>query len=251
MNKPIVAVITPYYDEKDEQLRRVMESVRAQRYPHIRHYMVADGHPKAVVADNPHVRHVPFPVSHRDDGNSPRGLGSISAINHGADIVCYLDADNAYLPDHVESVVDVLADGVTEVAAAYRLVHTPEEPELWMAEDEDLARVHVDVNCYAIHRRAARLTSVWAMVPKAVSIHADRYMLATIRAEGVRMRWTGLHTVIYEGRWGNMYARTGKVPPAHAQTIDMARIVAEYDPIESVRRVGRHMTLAAIYHPAT
>jgi hypothetical protein len=42
-----VAVITPYFKEPLEQLRRCHESVANQTHGETVHFMVADGHPQA------------------------------------------------------------------------------------------------------------------------------------------------------------------------------------------------------------
>src|SRR6185437_7277399 len=68
--RPIV--ITPYYKEDPSLLRRCMESVRNQTVP-TEHFMVADGHPQDWIDAEP-VRHLKLDRSHRDYGNTPRGI---------------------------------------------------------------------------------------------------------------------------------------------------------------------------------
>src|SRR5437868_3981074 len=61
-----VAVVTPYYKEPIEVLRRCLDSVAAQRAA-CTHFLVADGHPNPEVAQWG-VEHVVLPKSHADNG---------------------------------------------------------------------------------------------------------------------------------------------------------------------------------------
>jgi hypothetical protein len=101
-----VAVVTPYFREPLDWLRQCHASVRAQTHA-CTHVMVADGHPQSEVAGWPGLRHIALPTSHGDYGDTPRAIGSIEAIGAGFDAIAYLDADNAYAPDHIESLVEL------------------------------------------------------------------------------------------------------------------------------------------------
>lgn len=91
-----IAVITPYYKEPVELLKQCHDSVMAQGVD-ATHFMVADGHPLAEVADWP-IEHVVLNRAHADYGNTPRGLGGALARSQDFDFVTYLDADNWYHP---------------------------------------------------------------------------------------------------------------------------------------------------------
>jgi hypothetical protein len=80
-----VAVITPYHREELEILQKCHESVRQQTYP-CAHYMVADGFPRQEIAIWP-VEHIILSQPHSDSGNTPRGIGSFSAMNQGYDAI--------------------------------------------------------------------------------------------------------------------------------------------------------------------
>ena len=77
------AVITPYYKESLAVLERCHRSCQEQQgdWP-LRHVMVADGHPRPELAGW-NVDHIVLPQAHGDNGNTPRCLGAISAINQG------------------------------------------------------------------------------------------------------------------------------------------------------------------------
>ena len=77
--RPIV--ITPYYKEDPALLRRCMDSVRAQTVP-TEHFLVADGYPQDWIDAEP-VRHLKLDRSHRDYGNTPRGVAALLATSEG------------------------------------------------------------------------------------------------------------------------------------------------------------------------
>ena len=87
-----VAVITPYHKVPTDWLVQCLESVRSQTYTST-HILVADGIPQDVV-DTYGVQHLVLPRCHGDYGDTPRAIGSISAIGQGFDAIAWLDADN-------------------------------------------------------------------------------------------------------------------------------------------------------------
>ena len=105
MSQHRVAVITPYYREPVEFLAQCHQSVLAQGVG-ADHIMVADGHPLDCI-DGWKVAHVKLPASHGDNGNTPRGIGSLLASSEGYDFIAYLDADNWYHDGHLRSLLDL------------------------------------------------------------------------------------------------------------------------------------------------
>src|SRR5579871_2244121 len=97
-----VAVVTPYYKESPEVLRKCHESVLAQTHK-CDHFLVADGHPSPLFANHPH--HIILPHANGDNGNTPRAIGGLLAESQGYDAVAYLDADNWYEPTHIANLV--------------------------------------------------------------------------------------------------------------------------------------------------
>ncbi|HET8898872.1 MAG TPA: glycosyltransferase, partial [Rhodanobacteraceae bacterium] len=105
-----VAVVTPYYQEATETLQRCVDSVRAQTHAALVHYCVADGFPRHDLLDGaPRLRHIVLPNAHANYGATPRGIGAQCALADGMDVVCFLDADNLFEPDHVASLVETYA----------------------------------------------------------------------------------------------------------------------------------------------
>lgn len=228
-----VAVVTPYYKEPPSTLRRCLDSVAAQTHPDVRHCMVADGHPQPDVTQAyPGVLCINLPVAHGDYGNTPRGVGALCALSEGADLVCFLDADNLFEPDHVASVVAVYEKARAEgrpldAVFAYRHVFLPGHPLLRLEDPDDLAHRHVDTSCITLARSAAFLWPAWGLIPRGSAAVCDRMMLALMRHHQLRMAWTGRHSVLYESNWAVHYRRAGLPVPdsgLHDQTLQNVKL---------------------------
>ena len=146
-----VAVITPYYQEAEDILRTCYESVQQQSHT-CTHYLVADGSPRADVLNWP-AEHMVLPRPHRDVGNTPRAIGSLSAMNQGYDAITYLDADNWFYPDHIESMVNLHRQTGAVVCTASRTIHRLDGSLLYADERECDGRKFVDTNCFFLTHR--------------------------------------------------------------------------------------------------
>jgi glycosyltransferase involved in cell wall biosynthesis len=96
-----IAVITPYYKESIEFLRQCHKSVINQDISTdhcLTHFFIADGFPNEEVMKW-NIKHITLPQAHSDNGNTPRGIGSILADVEGYDFIAYLDADNWFYPN--------------------------------------------------------------------------------------------------------------------------------------------------------
>jgi len=77
-----IAVITPYCGEPNDWLAECHESVKRQTHP-TTHILVADGQPIDLVSSFD-AQHIILPITHRDYGDTPRALGSLSAARQWA-----------------------------------------------------------------------------------------------------------------------------------------------------------------------
>src|SRR5690242_4505299 len=111
-----VAVITPYYNESTDWLRRCYESVRAQTHPAL-HLFVADGIPNAAINDW-ECDHLTVSGPNRDGGNMARGIGALQCVAHNFDAIAFLDGDNWYTPDHIASMIELVTRTKAHVGAA-------------------------------------------------------------------------------------------------------------------------------------
>ena len=116
-----VAVVTPYYRTPDAWLRMCHESVRAQSHT-CTHILVADGVAQEIV-QNFDCQHIVLSKGHADYGDTPRAIGSMSAIGQGFDAITYLDADNWYEPNHIASLLELHRSTNAEVCTSMRNFH--------------------------------------------------------------------------------------------------------------------------------
>jgi glycosyltransferase involved in cell wall biosynthesis len=231
-----VAVITPYAGETAETLARCRASVRAQTHS-CTHIMIADGSPNAEAASGAD-QHLVLPRAHGDHGNTPRALGAISAWNQGFDAVAFLDADNWYAPDHVESLVELCRREDLAVAFSDRHVALQGGEVVAESDPEDASRAHADTSCMFFRSRAAFLTPAWAMMDKPLSPICDRIMHALVKGSGLSHGWTGRRTVYYRSLYSYHYARAGRPAPAHPHDVDMAAVLRAYSPDRCAERLG-------------
>jgi hypothetical protein len=70
-----LAVITPYHKEPIWKLERCHQSVR-QQSDACTHFLIADGHPRDEIRSWD-CQHIILPLEHNDNGNTPRGIGSL------------------------------------------------------------------------------------------------------------------------------------------------------------------------------
>lgn len=205
-----VAVITPYYAESQAYLRTCHDSVAAQTYP-CTHFMVADGDPSTPV-ESWDVEHVRLPGNSADYGDTPRGVGSVLAIARGFDAITYLDADNWYYPQHIETLVGLHCRSGSDVISATRNLHRLDGSLMGVCTQCD-GHNFVDTNAYFLTPKAFRVVPVWWMMPRHLHAIADRVMLAAIG----RLNLSHLHctdpTFAYRTAFEFHYRLYGETPP--------------------------------------
>lgn len=205
-----VAVITPYYREPLEILLQCHESVVSQTHP-CTHYLVADGYPNEAVEELD-VMHVSLPVAHDDNGNTPRAIGSLSAINQGFDAIAYLDADNWYRSDHIESLVDLHRQTGATVCVSGRSIHRM-DGSILMASDPDDCNDFFDTSCLLLTRRAFSLAPFWALMPRVLSGICDRIFWQAIVKLGCSWRSTNKATMAFRSQYRYHYLLKNEIPP--------------------------------------
>jgi Glycosyl transferase family 2 len=238
-----VSVITPYHSESRKFLETCVESVRNQTIP-CRHYLVADG-PASICQCTPefdNTRHIVLGVPQKDYGNTPRGIGALLAVSEGADAVCFLDADNLYDPDHVETCV-ALAEkhpGADFIVALRRIVLPDGTPV--PGADEPIDK-HVDTSCFFLLPGAFHIIPQQVLQPKQLCTISDRLFLAAL--QGLRCIAMERPTVTYTSNWRAHYEAAGVDPPSDAKgTIYIDKLMGWWrglTPMEraiSLRRLG-------------
>ncbi len=211
-----VAVITPYYREPLDVLRACHESVARQTHP-CRHYMVADGYPVPVISTWP-VEHLQLPRPHNDVGNAARCIGAMAAAGDGVDAVAFLDADNWYHDDHVESLVALHQRTGALVCTSGRNIHRADGSVLIAGGETGDGETHTDTSCLWIHRRAFEVLSLWTAMPPALGAIGDRVIWAAIMARKIPRAHSGRSTMAYRSQYAAHYIACGETPPENAKT---------------------------------
>ena len=206
-----VAVVTPYFRETLDVLRNCHESVRKQTYP-CTHFLVADGNPSQEVAGWP-VEHVILSKPHNDVGNTPRAIGSLSAMNQGYDAIACLDADNWYYPEHVESMVNLHRQTGAAVCTASRTIHRLDGSLMYADVNECDGQRHVDTSCLFFTRAAFRLLPIWAMMPPQLGAIGDTVMFQAILARRLPRAHNPQPTVAFRTQYQVHYWNIGEPAP--------------------------------------
>jgi len=231
-----VAIVTPYHREMSDVLSRCHASVKAQTHQ-TTHIMVADGHPSPAVAAWD-IQHMIMPHAHADGGDTPRGLGALSALNQGFDAVGFLDADNWLAEDHVENCLAACARNDAPISFASRQI-VLSTGQYCTFEDRDVVEQrHVDTSCYFMLRDAALIMALWAMIDPRVWQACDRVMLSAIKTLGIGHAWTGHKSVYYNSHWGLHFRAMGLTPPADEHQIDWDAVASRYDAKAMAGRFG-------------
>jgi len=122
--KPLVTVITPTTGAP--YLRQAIESVKNQTYDNIQHLVVVDGQPKGrvITREYGHIDMIdlPYPTG-LDRFNGHRIYGASVYLAKGQ-FVCFLDEDNWFEPNHIESLVNTIKGDVQWAYSLRKIVDT-------------------------------------------------------------------------------------------------------------------------------
>lgn len=211
-----VAVITPYFGESIEILENCHRSVLNQSYPCI-HFLISDGSPRAAEVQKWRAEHITLPRPHGDVGNTPRCVGSLVARNLDFDAIAYLDADNWYYPDHIESMVRLHRETGAAVCSATRNIHRLDGTMMYTDTFDSDGKQHVDTSCYFFARRAYGLLPLWGMMPHELGPIGDTMMWNVVLAQGLARAHHPPPTVAFRTQYKVHYARLGEQPPPDAK----------------------------------
>lgn len=186
-----IAVVTPYFDEPTEWLRRGHESVLAQGVG-ATHIFVSDGRPnEAVPAWG--CQHILLRRHHADWGNTPRMAGGLSAASQGFDAVAYLDADDWFLDGHLEGLI-AAAEAGGEFCTSRRMLHRIDGSPIGPCPDVD-GEITADSSGILLTRTAFATLGVWCLLPAPVQRDAVQSLLGYVQLRRRRIRTTGQPTV--------------------------------------------------------
>lgn len=213
-----IAVITPYYKEPIDFLRQCHESVLNQSFS-ADHFFISDGYPIDLI-DKWNVKHIRLPSSHSDNGNTPRGIGSILAKSEGYDFIAYLDADNWFHKNHLSTLLDLHQSSEVDICSSFRTIHSIDGSELCNIQDSDEKDfLHIDTSCYLLHRTAFDAIDIWLNMPKVLSPICDRVFFQGLIKKRLRIASTKLKTCAFRSQYRVHYELANIQPPANAKGI--------------------------------
>jgi len=212
---PRIAVITPYFQEPLEMIRRCHDSVLSQGAD-VHHILLADGHRRSEI-DQWQVTHLSLPPL-ADWGNTPRMIGAAVAAAQRYEGICFLDADNWFEPEHVQTLFALAQTTKAAVVTCARMLRRPDGSALGICTESDGARFN-DTNCYLLLPKSFALLGNWCFQddPRSAPI-GDRYFWRAIVQSGLARHHSPLATINYVTRYFTHYLQRGEVPPPGART---------------------------------
>ncbi|NBP01546.1 MAG: glycosyltransferase family 2 protein [Proteobacteria bacterium] len=173
---PTVTVITPTTGGK--HLERAIEGVNNQTYKNIQHLIVVDGEHRIKDAEkifdkvppkNGDIIYLPYSVG-SDGWNGHRVYGSMPYLAKG-EWITYLDDDNWYEPNHIETCLNNVSKNKTGWTFSLRKIVDKDGNYICNDDCESLGKwpsilgdndYFVDTSCYFMHRNLAiSISSVW------------------------------------------------------------------------------------------
>lgn len=220
-----IAVVVPYYDESPRILSRCLESIQKQTLK-VDTILIADGKPKDWINDSFDLRHIKLDKPHGDNGNTPRGLGAMIAAAENYDAIAFLDADNWYEYNHIETCVDAIKNSETDIqdidyVVSRRNIVTPDGELI----DHNPQAGHVDTSEYMFLPGSYYILPYWVTMPKQFGPICDRIMNLITINENLKYVETGLKTVNFLMRYFNVYKSENlPVPPEATHKIPWQQI---------------------------
>jgi glycosyltransferase involved in cell wall biosynthesis len=215
--QPRVAIITPYFKEKDSWLEQGHASVKAQTYP-CEQIFVADGHPNPLI-DRFDAQHIRLSFTHDDFGDTPRAVASLSAISQGFDAIAYLDADNWYVPTHVENLVNLHRKTGAQICTSGRAIYQPDGMPLVVCLACD-GEQFCDTGAMLLFKETFPYLSTWALMPPEFHPIGDRVIWFTLKQSGLSRAHRPEPTLSYRHVYKALYRELGLPVPPEAREPD-------------------------------
>ena len=210
-----LAVITPYYKEPIDKLRRCHKSVVDQSVQ-ADHFLIADGHANPEL-DGWNATHVKLPVGMGDSGDTPRLIGLSMAATLGYDGFLFLDGDNWFEPGHIAQMVSGYEQTGLPVVTCPRILRRLDGSVLGICTESDGDSFN-DFNCYLFMRAALPALRILALPNGEMNYFTDRVLWAHLRENCPQMARVSNPTVNYETTRLLHYWQAGETPPPEART---------------------------------
>jgi hypothetical protein len=201
--------------------------------------MVADGFPAADVDSWESVVHIKIP-NHADYGDTPRGVGAACAAANGFDAICFLDADNWYEPNHIETMRSIVQMTGAQVVTATRTIIAADGRVLGICKESNGIDFN-DTNCYFLTRAAFPACAVWLFKDLSESIVGDRVFWRAVQTGGYTRAHSIVPTVNYVTTLAFHYQMFGETPPDDSKLIaqfndDQHFQIISYAQLKEIRR---------------
>jgi glycosyltransferase involved in cell wall biosynthesis len=200
-----VAVVTPTIGA--DAFKKCIQSVQAQSYKDIVHYIFLDGEEhftKVMMHGIDQEKSIPIKsVGLQENvGKSWYGHRVYAACSFlvNADAICYLDEDNWFEPDHVQSLVSTLEN--CQWAYSLRKIYSKDEKYLCDDNCESLGKWpvyfdknvhHIDTSSFIIRRDVAvKIGHAWYG-----QWGADRQFFHNLKQHFTKFECSGKHTLCY------------------------------------------------------
>jgi glycosyltransferase involved in cell wall biosynthesis len=211
-----IAVVTPSYQPEDAVLVQCVDSVAAQTYP-CTHILASDGPPHPLIEARS-LNHIRLPQAHGPGGNLPRCFGALMAINQGYDAIAFLDDDNWFTPDHIETMVELYTRSDAVVCTASRTIHRWDGSLMPVIDTWNDGVNNVDTSCLFLTRLAFPLVSNWAMMPPKLGPVCDRIYWQSIQKQATPTSHAPAPTVCFRSLYKVHYEILGEPAPRGAKS---------------------------------
>lgn len=163
------AIVTPTIGS--DTLTKCIESVQSQTYENLTHYIFLDGEEnfskimmQGIDKDTKHqIKSIALQENVGKGWYGHRVYAACSFLVN-ADVIFYLDEDNWFEPDHVESLMKLLKNENTQWAYSFRKIYDKEENFICEDNCESLGKwpvyfnnqaYHIDTSSFAVRRNVA------------------------------------------------------------------------------------------------
>jgi len=210
-----ICVVTPYFQTPLAWVVQANNSVRAQSIP-AWHVLVCDGSEPAQIPAFQGT-HILLGRNYRDYGNTPRLIGCYNAIAQGAEAIAFLDADNWFQPDHLETLLHYGQANNLDACASGRALHRMDGSFLAKCPVVN-GQPYIDTYCLLVMKSAFRHMIAWVLPAQAAAAVADQEVWIHMHRMGARLGFLDRPSVCYRTRHASHYRLAGETPPP--ETID-------------------------------
>lgn len=212
-----VTVVTP--TTGTAYLKKAIDSVQNQTYKHIQHLIVIDGNRYLDTVSNiildtdifkKQVDIIPLPYATGTDRYNGHRIYGASPFFCKGDFICYLDEDNWFDTDHIESLMDTIQGN--KWSFSLRKIVDTEGNYVCNDDCESLGKYpsvmneedyFVDVGCFFLPKDIALQTSpVWYRKAREPGVpEVDRFLTHVLRTNNLMYECSGKYSLNY--RAGN------------------------------------------------